>query len=378
MLLHHRQQIARLWTGLVLVTALLLGAWPGTAAAQAATIRIEPPQVRGDPGQDLRVQIVIEDVENLGFFQFDLTFDPAVVQFKSVALGEFLASTGREATVVGPLTDNEQGRLTFGAFTVGDQAGPNDSGVLAEVTLTGVDDGATVLSLSGVQLLTAVNGVIVAIVPGQATATVGNPTTPAATPRPTPTGPATTPGTAPPIATSTATTPSQGAATPGTTPPAATNTAAPAQSAAPPDPASSTSTPGVASPTPAMATPAAQPPSGAAEPANPAASAIAPQSTSQATDEPTVAVAATGSAGAAEASTPEAAQPAATLAATEPSPTPSTAATLLGRPAADGAGASGQASTEAPRWLLVVGAGALALAGLIAAAIVVIARRPGS
>jgi hypothetical protein len=378
MLLHHRQQIARLWTGLVLVTALLLGAWPGTAAAQAATIRIEPPQVRGEPGQDLRVQIVIEDVENLGFFQFDLTFDPAVVQFKSVALGEFLASTGREATAVGPLTDNEQGRLTFGAFTVGDQAGPDGSGVLAEVTLTGVDDGATALSLSGVQLLTAPNNVIVAIVPGQAIATIGNPGTPAATPRATPTSPATTPGTAPPAATSTATTHAQGAATPGTPLPAATSSAAPAQGAATPDSASFTSTPGVASPTLAIATLVTQQPTGSAAPVDPAAGAIALQPTSQATDEPTVALAATGSAGAAETSTPEAAQPAATLAATEPSPMPSTAATLLVRPAADGAGASGRASTEAPRWLLVVGAGALALAGLIAVAIIVLVRRPGS
>jgi hypothetical protein len=91
-LLQHRNQIGHLWLCLLLLTAVLATAWPAAVAAQGATLRIDPLQASGDPGQDVSVQVVIEDVETLGFFQFDLTFDPAVVRVKTVALGSTWAA----------------------------------------------------------------------------------------------------------------------------------------------------------------------------------------------------------------------------------------------------------------------------------------------
>lgn len=375
-LLQHRNQIGHLWLGLLLLTALLATAWPAAVAAQGTTIGIDPLQASGDPDQDLSVQVVIEDVETLGFFQFDLTFDPAVVRVKTVALGEYLGSTGRDTTGVGPLIDNDQGKLTFGAFSVGDQAGPSGDGVLAVVTLTGVADGISPLDLANIKVLSASNTVIATFVSSRATVTIGE----MATPTPTTTATVgagtlvpTVPGSAPPAPGTTVPSP---AATPGTTPASqatATATARPVGDTPTPGPATATSA--------ATATPAAQL-AATAEPAvttTATAADATPPPASQATAEPTV-VAATLPAGATETPTAEAAQPETTPTVSEPDPTPAATEVAAASLPAGGSGERAPAPAAAPRWLLGVGVGALVLAGIIAVviAVLVFARRKGS
>ncbi len=383
-MLQHRNQIGHLWLCLLLLTAVLATAWPAAVAAQGATLRIDPLQASGDPGQDVSVQVVIEDVETLGFFQFDLTFDPAVVRVKTVALGEYLGSTGRDTNGVGPLIDNDQGLLTFGAFSVGDQAGPSGDGLLAVVTLTGVADGVSPLDLANIKVLTTSNTVIATFVSSRATVTIGEMATP------TPTSTATV-GAGTPVPTL----PGYASPTPGTTvpSPAATSGTIPANQATATTPAApATAGPGPSTPTPgpgaatsvATATPAAQP-AGTAEPAVTATATAAdatPLPASQATAELTVvaATAATIPAGATETLTAESAQPETAPTLSEPGPTPSATEVAVARPPAGGSGGRAPASAEAPSWLLGVGVGALVLAGIITVviAVLVFARRKGS
>lgn len=390
-MLQYRNQAGRLWLGGLLLAALLLAALPAAVAAQGATIRIEPLQVQaGSAGDDVQAQVVIEDVENLGFFQFDLTFDPAVVRVKSVALGEFLASTGRTASGVGPVIDNTAGTVTFGAYTVGTQDGPDGAGVLAEVTLTGVADGVSPLRLAKIKVLSAANTVIATFPSDQATVTVGDLATPTPTLTPTigagtpvPTLPGSdvspTPGTVVPSPTATA-----------GTPPAGQDTAtAPAATAAPgtptPEPTPTTSDPGALQPTAAAVATLAAQLARTAEPVK----ATAATATAVATlppSQPTAVLTVAAAPSATETPVAEPAQSTATSAATlpadGPSPTP-TAAALAEAPSQRPASESGANESEpgnASRWLLGVGIGALGLAGLIILAIIVLvlARRKGS
>ena len=67
--------------------------------------------------------MVIEEARDLGGFQFDLVYDPAIVQVKEVDLGGFLGSTGRGTVPVGPEIDNQLGTVSFGAASFGEQEG---------------------------------------------------------------------------------------------------------------------------------------------------------------------------------------------------------------------------------------------------------------
>ena len=89
---------------------------------------------------------------DLGGFQLAMNFDPVVVRVDNVTLGNFLGSTGRSTVPLGPEIDNEMGRVTFGAFSFGDQPGPSGNGVLATLTLRSQAAGSSILDMQQVQV----------------------------------------------------------------------------------------------------------------------------------------------------------------------------------------------------------------------------------
>jgi hypothetical protein len=111
-----------------------------TAPASGTTIKLDPSTISLPAvGNTFTIDIKVENVEDLGGFQFDVTYTPAVVTVENnndVTLGSFLGSTGRTASAVGPSVDNNAGKVTFGGFSFGTPAGPGGSGVLATITFT--------------------------------------------------------------------------------------------------------------------------------------------------------------------------------------------------------------------------------------------------
>jgi hypothetical protein len=100
--------------------------------------------------------VAIADVTDLGSFQFTLVFSPTVMHVDGVALGDFLGSTGRNTSPVGPQIDNETGTLTFGGFSFGEPPGPNGSGLLATITFSPQAEGESALHLQSVQVTNTV------------------------------------------------------------------------------------------------------------------------------------------------------------------------------------------------------------------------------
>lgn len=144
------------------------------------TVRIEPTSVQVSAGDTVPVTIEIHDVVNLGAFQFDLTFDPAIVQVDSVTLGDFPASTGRSVNPLGP--KSQAGKVVYGAFSFGDAAGPDGSGTLATVILQARGGGQTPLGLANVQVID-IGGTRIQASTQEATITVsGLPVAPASIP----------------------------------------------------------------------------------------------------------------------------------------------------------------------------------------------------
>ncbi|MCR4439993.1 MAG: FlgD immunoglobulin-like domain containing protein [bacterium] len=140
-----------------LVTLLAIAVFIAALAASSwaqSTLKIVPESLTALSGQPCSLNVVVDNAQNLGAFQFDLLYASDVVHATSATVGSFLGSTGRTVIPVGPQIDNasQPGRLTFGAATFGVNQGPDGTGVLATVVFAPQAIGQTALLLENVQL----------------------------------------------------------------------------------------------------------------------------------------------------------------------------------------------------------------------------------
>jgi tetratricopeptide (TPR) repeat protein len=93
---------------------------PSTVVVGVVTpeLRLDPASTSVQPGDAVFVDAIAGDVLDVGGFEFALTFDPGVLQVEAVTLGEFLGSTGRTVSAMGPTIDNAAGSLAFGAVSL--------------------------------------------------------------------------------------------------------------------------------------------------------------------------------------------------------------------------------------------------------------------
>ena len=105
-----------------------------TGDGDGPTIKVDTPspEIRVPKNRTFTVDVVIEDADDLGAFESQLTYNNTCVQVTDATLGPFLGSTGRSVADVGPTIGT--GIVTYGAYSWGGSAGPNGDGVLATVT----------------------------------------------------------------------------------------------------------------------------------------------------------------------------------------------------------------------------------------------------
>ncbi len=121
------------------------------APAQDTTVKIEPASISVDPGETFSVTVAIENVTDLGGFEFELTYNPARLAATDVVTGPFLGSTGRAVIEVGPTYGT--GSLSYGAISLPPPTeGPNGDGGLAFVTFQATSVGTSTLHLQNVKL----------------------------------------------------------------------------------------------------------------------------------------------------------------------------------------------------------------------------------
>lgn len=140
--------------GPALLLAVFAAALPAFAQTTAAIV-VRPPASTPAAGAQFSTIVLIEGVDDLRGFQFDITFDPSVLALESIELGPFLASSGRSAQALGPdLGAAASGQASFGGYTLGrnDQPGAAGDGVLAVITWQALQPGSTEIGLSRVLL----------------------------------------------------------------------------------------------------------------------------------------------------------------------------------------------------------------------------------
>lgn len=75
------------------------------------------------------IQVRVEGANDMGSYTFDVKYNPSVVKIDEVEHGPFLSSTGNASTP-NSVIDNVNGITTFGAYSVGSNAGPSGNGHL--------------------------------------------------------------------------------------------------------------------------------------------------------------------------------------------------------------------------------------------------------
>jgi hypothetical protein len=153
---------------------------PDCGATTSTIVCVRPASQVVETGTRFTADIVVDQVTNLGAYEFTLAFDPALVAFVGVTNGPFLGSTGRSTNCLGPFPS--AGRVRFGCVTLGSEpGGPSGTGLLARVTLSALGAGSSTLDLTNV-ILTDISGTPLphTDLDGQVTIVVGPTPTPCA------------------------------------------------------------------------------------------------------------------------------------------------------------------------------------------------------
>ncbi len=142
--------------------AFVLFATVSIAHAQGSpTVSLQPPsQIISPSAPSLTVTLSVQNISNLGGFEFVMTYDPSVVHVTSATMSSFLSSTGRTVFQVGPTIDNVGGTLHMGAASFGTKAGPSGNDLLTTITLTPQGNGSTTLGFSKMVLTDALGNPI--------------------------------------------------------------------------------------------------------------------------------------------------------------------------------------------------------------------------
>ena len=145
--------LTALGAALIVLPCVITPSDQRTALAQEEaqiTIRAPEEEVPHDT-DEIVVPVEITGVENLGAFLFVMAYDSGVVSVKDVRVGAFLGSSGREVNCDPPVLQDGEFRY-FCVSLRPTPAGPDGSGVLAEVVFEPNDGGTTELTITRQQI----------------------------------------------------------------------------------------------------------------------------------------------------------------------------------------------------------------------------------
>lgn len=146
-----RRWIVRSVVGVLLLALALMIISSRSVAQQPVAVRVQGPTSPVVAGQSFVVTLLVENAQNLGAFEFEYNFTPAVASamVDNIQLGPFLGSTGRTTGALRLASaPGRPGVPLFGAYSYGTANGPNGNGVLATVAMTAVAPGTSQLSLT--------------------------------------------------------------------------------------------------------------------------------------------------------------------------------------------------------------------------------------
>lgn len=140
---------AKLLTALIAVVYILQVATAASAAGP--TVSVNSADV--SPGDTFTIDVTVDPQgEEIYGAQYDLTFDPAILQVVSQTKADFLSQDDVSTLNVINKFNNAIGKLEYGEIRLATRVGVNNPGVLARITFEAVSAGSMDLLLSNVIL----------------------------------------------------------------------------------------------------------------------------------------------------------------------------------------------------------------------------------
>jgi hypothetical protein len=144
-------------------------------AQGTVSVSIKPPSASAGTGESVNFDVEVASASNLYGFQFDVTYDPAGLQFERAAQGAFLSKNGVETLFcIDPKVTQgtPSNRVTIACTRLGPVGGVEGSGILETVTFRTLGSGAYELGLNKVKLVDSSAALINAETSGPSTLTV--------------------------------------------------------------------------------------------------------------------------------------------------------------------------------------------------------------
>lgn len=146
--------LAALAVGIVSLPGLFTG--NAAATAGAGTLTFVAPTGKVTVGDTVQVTVQMQGASGpVAAAQAEVVYNPAVLEFRSVAPGGFLSGTGRQVVcppaVAAPAQSS--GRATFACASTGASDGPMGSGTLVTLTFGAIGPGQSSLALEGIGLV---------------------------------------------------------------------------------------------------------------------------------------------------------------------------------------------------------------------------------
>lgn len=134
-----------LWGMVLTVLAAPVTATTLSFATPAAAIRV---------GDNFTLDVLVAQAPDLYAFQFDIAFDPAIIQATTLLEGDFLSAGGRATFFLPGTIDNLAGTVSFTADTlVGPGPAVTGDGLLVHLSFRATAGGQSALSFGNVVLL---------------------------------------------------------------------------------------------------------------------------------------------------------------------------------------------------------------------------------
>lgn len=125
-----------------------------TAPASATTLSFAASPAAVQVGDTFTLNVLVAEAPDLYAFQFDIAFDPAIVQASTVLEGDFLSAGGRATFFFPGTLDNIAGTVSFTANTlVGPGPGVTGEGIVVHLSFHALAPGQSDLSFGNVVLL---------------------------------------------------------------------------------------------------------------------------------------------------------------------------------------------------------------------------------
>jgi adhesin HecA-like repeat protein len=141
------------WRLMIALSISVFSVLGSVASAQVATLSLDETTQTTSTGTVVTVDVDIANVSNLYGYQFDLTFNPSILQAVSSSEGSFLASGGSTFFINGS-NDNVGGTVSATGDTLLSAVnGVNGSGELAVFTFDAIGNGTSALAIQNETLL---------------------------------------------------------------------------------------------------------------------------------------------------------------------------------------------------------------------------------